>query len=62
MDNYSLQQQKELRTIVQELSKLTLEEVMYVMQQVNRMIWLSCQTVEQKSEILNGQENEQEPI
>lgn len=62
MDNYSVEQQKKLAPFVKEFSQLTLEEAIYVMQQVNRMIWLSLQTVEEKSQILNGVENEQESL
>jgi len=62
MDKHAQEVRTKLRPLMQKIVTLTLEEVTMLMQEINRSIWLSFQTVEEKFEVTNPQENEQEPV
>ena len=62
LTKYEKEMNSKFRELVQQISQLTLEEVIYLLQNIQRMIWLSMQTVDEKYEPLKKAEDEQESL
>lgn len=62
LEEASINQRKKVSSILEEVSRLTLEEAIFFQAELSRMMWLSLNHVEEKSIINQTNENDVEEL